>query len=114
MPERTPERAQEDDAYRKRMALLRDYESTKLSQANFCVLKGIASSDLDGLLAQARQEAAERAKRQPVAPPANRGVRPGPGGERSGFTGDRAGYSSGRPHAPRDQRPGGQIGRAHV
>lgn len=40
-----------------RAALLRDFERTSLSRANFCALKGVAEDELDGLLALARDEA---------------------------------------------------------
>jgi ProP effector len=43
---------------RNRAGLLHDYERTTLTRANFCVLKGVAEPELDGLLAIAREEAA--------------------------------------------------------
>jgi len=43
-----------------RAALLRDYDNTTLTPANFCALKGIAPQSLDALLATARREAQER------------------------------------------------------
>ena len=52
--------AQADDARRQRAALLRDFEHTTLTPANFCALKGIAPQALDALLATARREAQER------------------------------------------------------
>lgn len=48
---------------RNRASLLRDFETTKLTTANFCALKGVAPDALDGLLAQARAEALEDAQR---------------------------------------------------
>ena len=48
---------------RNRASLLRDFETTKLTTANFCALKGVAPEALDGLLAQARAEALEDAQR---------------------------------------------------
>jgi ProP effector len=45
---------------RKRAALLRDIETTTLTRANFCALKGIAPQELDTLLEIARREAQER------------------------------------------------------
>jgi hypothetical protein len=53
------QRAQEDQARRARLALLRDFERTTLTEANFCALKGIAPDALQGLLEQARREALE-------------------------------------------------------
>lgn len=47
---------------RQRASLLRDFETTKLTTANFCALKGVAPEALDGLLAQARAEALEDAQ----------------------------------------------------
>ncbi len=52
-------RALEEQERRNRAGLLRDYERTTLTRANFCVLKGVAEADLDGLLALAREEAAQ-------------------------------------------------------
>lgn len=52
-------RREEDDARRERARLLRDYEATRLTRANFCVLKGVPEAQLDGLLDQARREAVE-------------------------------------------------------
>lgn len=46
---------------RNRAQLLRDFEGTRLTAANFCALKGIAPDALDGLLAQAREEAKQDA-----------------------------------------------------
>ncbi len=45
---------------RNRATLLHDFERTTLTPANFCALKGIAVDELDGYLATARREAAER------------------------------------------------------
>jgi sRNA-binding protein len=52
-------RALEDGLRRHRAALARDFETTTLTRANFCALKGIAVEALDELLEQARREAAE-------------------------------------------------------
>lgn len=65
-------RAQEEEERRNRARLLRDFEQTTLTPANFCALKGVAPAELDGLLAIARQEAEERARQMP--PPARRDV----------------------------------------
>lgn len=58
--------AAEEDQRRQRAALLRDFESTRLTEANFCALKGLTPEQLQPLLAQARQELLER--RQAMAP----------------------------------------------
>lgn len=57
-------RAEEEKGRRERSALLRDFERTTLTPANFCALKGIPADQLEAVLAQARQEAAE----QPAQP----------------------------------------------
>jgi len=54
------ERQAEDRAQWERAALLRAYETTTLTRANFCALKGIAEASLDAALAQARQERTQR------------------------------------------------------
>lgn len=52
----------EDPARRERALLLRTYEASSLTKANFCVLKRITEAELDAQLEQARQE------RGPVRP----------------------------------------------
>lgn len=47
------------EARRERAALLRAYESSTLTKANFCVLKRVSEADLDNALTQARQERGE-------------------------------------------------------
>jgi ProP effector len=56
----------EQQQRRNRAALLRDYQSTTLTAANFCALKGIAVEELDGLLAIARREAEEAPREAPA------------------------------------------------
>jgi ProP effector len=56
-------RALEDQQRRNRAQLLHDFETTKLTTPNFCALKGVPVEALDGLLAQAREEAKEDALR---------------------------------------------------
>lgn len=51
-----------DAARRERNALLRSFESSTLTKANFLVLKRMTEADLDAQLALARQE------RQPAPP----------------------------------------------
>lgn len=69
-------REQELQQRRERAGLLRAYESTTLTRANFCALKGVAESDLDALLAQARQEVEE--DRQSRIDPPHRHGKPAP------------------------------------
>ena len=57
--------AREAQARRERQALLRDYERTSLTEANFCALKGIRPDELPALLEQARREASEAAAHPP-------------------------------------------------
>ena len=54
-------------AQRERAALLRAYETSTLTRANFCALKGLTETDLDAGLAQAREERDRRAS-QPQPP----------------------------------------------
>lgn len=54
---------------RQRAELLRAFEGSSLSMANFCALKGVAADELPGLLELARREAEERAQ---AAPPPRR------------------------------------------
>jgi hypothetical protein len=46
----------DDPARRERALLLRTYEASSLTKANFCVLKRITEVELDAQLALARQE----------------------------------------------------------
>lgn len=62
-------RAAEDDARRQRFSLVRDFEHTTLTKANFCALKGIAEDQLDSLLATIRGEIAAWEAQRPPAPP---------------------------------------------
>lgn len=56
-PERAPSAAlPTDPAQRERALLLRAFESSTLSKANFCALKRITEAELDAALAQARAE----------------------------------------------------------
>ncbi|MBB2485260.1 prop effector ProQ [Mitsuaria sp. WAJ17] len=101
--------AQEDAAQRQRFELLRAFETTTLTRANFCALKGLAEEQLDGLLAQAREEAKAWAAR----PRPSEGGRGGAPGDRRGGPGpDRRGPRQGRPD---DRRPGrGAAGKGAV
>jgi hypothetical protein len=61
MPPHAPDRAPShalptDPAQRERALLLRAFESSTLSKANFCALKRITEAELDAALAQARAE----------------------------------------------------------
>jgi ProP effector len=63
---------------RQRAELLRAFEGSTLTKANFCALKGVAVDELEGMLELARREADERAR---LAPPPSR---PGQGPDRRG------------------------------
>ena len=76
---------------RQRANLLRDFHRTTLTRANFCALKGVADADLDALLTQATQEAAEdrqtprgipNATRRPQRPAPRHQEQPQPGKDR--------------------------------
>ncbi len=78
------------EAERERAALLRAYEGSTLTRANFCVLKRIDEGTLEAQLLLARQERAQR----PAAPPrpefreqARSDFRPGPRRPRSSTPG---------------------------
>ena len=58
-----------DPAQRERATLLRTFESSPLSKANFCALKGITEAALDAALTLAREERPER----PPQPPQGQG-----------------------------------------
>jgi hypothetical protein len=90
-------RALEEEQRRNRATLLRDFERTTLTPANFCTLKGLPPEELEPLLALARQEAAE-------APPAFERDRRGPPHDRPGRP-ERQGRPEGR---DRGERSGGQ------
>jgi ProP effector len=55
-PEQAPTALPADPAQRERALLLRAFEASPLSKANFCTLKRISEADLDAALAQARTE----------------------------------------------------------
>jgi len=71
---------------RNRAQLLWDFERTTLTEANFCVLKGVVAEELPGLLDIARKERAEapptppREARRDGPPPRRDDRRPGGGG----------------------------------
>lgn len=54
-----------DPAQRERAMLLRNFESSPLSKANFCALKGLTEAALDAALKQAQ---AERGSPAPASP----------------------------------------------
>lgn len=56
----TPEQAAEFEARRSRAAVLRAYETTTLTRANFCALKGMNDAALEAILVQARAERGQR------------------------------------------------------
>ena len=75
-------RALEEAQWLNRAHLLRDFEATTLTRANFCALKGVADEELDGLLEIARGEKKEYEARRPGPDQARReGPRP-PQGDR--------------------------------
>ena len=92
---RDARREEELKGRRERASLLRDFERTTLTEANFCALKGVSAEQLAATLAQARAEAQEDAARGDQRPA--RHGRPGrPGGQ----------DPRGRTDRPRGDRPG--------
>ena len=55
-PPQRPQAPQPDDAARERAGLLRAWESSPLTKANFCALKRLPEHQFDAILAQAHQE----------------------------------------------------------
>jgi hypothetical protein len=99
-------RAQEHQAWLNRAHLLRDFEATTLTRANFCALKGVADEALDGLLDIARGEKLEWEARQRAE--ADQPRRDGPRPPRGN-----AGGGERRPQGPgRQGRPGQTDGGA--
>lgn len=75
----------EEQQRRNRAGLLHDFQTTTLTKANFCALKGVPLDELDGLLEIARGEAQERARHAPPPRQAQPFERPRrPGGPNSG------------------------------
>jgi hypothetical protein len=70
----TPEQLAENDARRSRAQLLRAFETTTLTRANFCALKGMKDNALEALLVQARGERGSEPPRD-VGPGSNSGPR---------------------------------------
>lgn len=95
---RDARREEEVKGRRERAALLRDFERTTLTEANFCALKGLSPEQLAATLAQARDEAKEDAAR-PAPHPDRRHGRP----DRPG----RPGHPGARDDRPRGDRPQG-------
>jgi hypothetical protein len=95
------QRQREIDAQRReRAALLHDFETSRLSVANFCALKRIPPTALEPLLARARVEAAERAaeaRARSAAPAGAAAVPPG----RSGPRGPAGSRGAADPRGPR-------------
>jgi len=89
----------EQQQRRNRAGLLRDFQTTTLTRANFCALKGVAEEELDGLLEIARQEAEEDRIRRAQQPGGAR-----PEQRNNGRPGDRRGP----PPQRRGDRPRGE------
>jgi hypothetical protein len=98
-------REQEEAGRRERAALLRGFETTKLTVANFCALKGIAPEQLDAVLAQARAEAAEDAARPRPARSDRPDHRGGPRGDQRREARDDRGERRGGPRRADGPRP---------
>jgi sRNA-binding protein len=99
--------AAEADARRERAAVLRAFEATTLTSANFCALKGLVEADLPALLERARLERTQRAAEPQPAHAPQRPQRPRQGQEprREGGRPPRSGPREGRPESG---APGGR------
>ncbi|WP_326539521.1 ProQ/FinO family protein [Pseudorhodoferax sp.] len=99
------QRQQDEQGRRDRATLLRAFETSPLTKANFCALKGLSAEQLDAQLTQARQEAEAWARqRHDQRPEASPGPgRHAPGTARSGAGGDTRGERR-PPHGPRNNR----------
>ncbi len=95
--------ALEEQQRRNRATLLHDFERTTLTPANFCALKGIAVDELDGYLATARREAAER----PQPPRLS-----GDGAHAGSHVDSRRPSPQRQPPARPERRPSAEAGRA--
>jgi ProP effector len=101
---------------RQRAALLHAFETTTLTPANFCALKGLVEADLQAQLSLARQEREQRPPVQDNRPPQRPGGAPdrarhgrGPGGP--GGPGARGAQGPSGPSGPRGPRgPRGEGG----
>ena len=104
--------AAQDQARRDRAVLLRAFDASTLTRANFCALKGLAETDLEAQLVQARAEAQQRAleprpeQRQDRHPEQRHDQRQDAGAPRR----DSA-LPGGRPEPGRGPRPGRDAGR---
>ena len=103
----TPEQSAEQEARRQRAALLRSFEASTISRANFCTLKRISDADLEVQLVQAQAE-----RKLDPAPQRNfderpQGARP-PSGPRHDDRGGDRGNERGNDRGPR--REGGRDG----
>ena len=106
--------AAQDQQRRDRAALLRAVETSTLTRANFCALKGLAEADLEAQLVQARAEALQRAQEPRPEPRSDTGVPrrdgPPPHDHREPRRGPRneAGPRPDARHGPRPARAAGR------
>jgi sRNA-binding protein len=97
--------AAQADARRDRAALLRAFETTTLTPANFCALKRIAEADLQAALTLARQERAEGPQERPPEPRQDQRRDPRHDNRSPRFEGRREGGGRGEGHG-RPRHPG--------
>ncbi len=99
--------AAQDGERRERIALLRAWEGSTLTRANFCALKRIDESTLQAQLALAREDLAQRAAmpRPDAQEPRPQQQQPAPGDARGPRRGGRPDQRA--PRAPRAQGGGG-------
>ena len=96
----------EEQQRRNRAGLLHDFERTTLTRANFCVLKGVADEELDGLLVIAREEAAQPRGPAPHEPHHRSGDARGQESRGQGAHGRDARGPAGPPRRPGPAGPG--------
>ena len=97
----TPEQSAANESRRNRAALLRTFEGSTLTRANFCALKGMTDAALEAQLVQGREERKLHPQLHPQPAPAQRpqGERERPPQDRPRFEdrGPRRGPAGGRP-----------------
>ena len=103
-PAELAEQAAQSKARQDRLALLRDFERTTLTLANFCVLKRLTPDALKPQLELARKEAAEAPPQRPMDDRRGGSQGGSPGGSQGSWPGGAPSGGPGRTAAPADSR----------